>query len=160
MEWLPVFVVVLVALVVCVIALAAVRARRRSSDLVGTALAEREQVLVAAKGDGPVGAPDQALVAEIRALLGQGKKINAIKLLRSRIPMGLAEAKQAVEEIEAGRVPAHWPGRPRPQDITDRSLVDQATDLKRQGRLIEAVKLVRQRTGLSLREAKDLVDNL
>jgi ribosomal protein L7/L12 len=35
-----------------------------------------------------------------------------------------------------------------------------ARRLKRQGRAIEAIKLVRQHTGLGLREAKDVVDGL
>ncbi|MEV0605497.1 hypothetical protein AB0I61_03865 [Polymorphospora rubra] len=45
-------------------------------------------------------------------------------------------------------------------EVADRSVVDRATDLKRQGRLIDAVKLVRVETGLSLREAKEMVDVL
>ena len=43
---------------------------------------------------------DDALLAEVRVLIQQGKKIKAIKLVRSRKAEGLKEAKEYVDEIE------------------------------------------------------------
>ncbi|MEV0732130.1 hypothetical protein [Polymorphospora sp. NPDC050346] len=176
MEWFGALGAIVVVLVICVIVFVAARSRRRGADLVGGALAERARYgagPAGGKGAGVVAGPegiegldrldatDRALVAEILELLGRNRKIHAIKVLRTRRPMGLAEAKQVVEQIGAGRVPARWPGQPpRLPEVADRSVVDRATDLKRQGRPIEAVKLVRAETGLSLREAKDMVDAL
>jgi large subunit ribosomal protein L7/L12 len=37
---------------------------------------------------------------DVVALINSGRKINAIKLLRSRTGMGLAEAKDAVDQFE------------------------------------------------------------
>ncbi|MEV0397231.1 hypothetical protein [Polymorphospora rubra] len=175
MEWFGALVAVVVVLVIGVIVFVAAR-RRPGADLVGGALAERARYGAGPAGGrgagvvaGPEGiegldrldATDRALVAEILELLGRNRKIQAIKVLRTRRPMGLAEAKQVVEQIGAGRLPAHWPGQPpRLPEVADRSVVDRATDLKRQGRLIDAVKLVRVETGLSLREAKEMVDVL
>ncbi|BCJ63245.1 hypothetical protein [Polymorphospora rubra] len=172
MEWFGalVAIVVVVVLVIGVIVFVAAR-RRPGADLVGSALAERARYGAGPAGvvAGPEGvegldrldATDRALVADILELLGRNRKIQAIKVLRTRRPMGLAEAKQVVEQIGAGRVPARWPGQPpRLPEVADRSVVDRATDLKRQGRLIDAVKLVRAETGLSLREAKEMVDVL
>ena len=43
---------------------------------------------------------DDALLDEVRVLIQQGKKIKAIKLVRSRKGDGLKEAKEYVDEIE------------------------------------------------------------
>ncbi len=49
--------------------------------------------------------PLQQLLDDIRAHLAAGRKIEAIKLYREATGAGLAEAKEAVELIEAGRPP-------------------------------------------------------
>jgi len=46
-------------------------------------------------------ADDTNLEAELRALLTEGRKIEAIKLYRERTGLGLQEAKDAVEAIAA-----------------------------------------------------------
>lgn len=48
-------------------------------------------------------ATDSGIDPEIQALVRQGKKIEAIKRLRDQTHMGLAQAKDAIEEIE-GRI--------------------------------------------------------
>ena len=45
---------------------------------------------------------DDAIENEIRELLASGNKIAAIKLYREETGIGLAEAKAAVESLEAG----------------------------------------------------------
>ena len=46
---------------------------------------------------------DETLVPQIRALLARNQKIEAIKLVRQNFPIGLKEAKDAVDQIEAGQ---------------------------------------------------------
>ncbi len=47
--------------------------------------------------------PAPAYIGQIRSLLQRGNKIEAIKMYREATGVGLAEAKAAVEAIEAGR---------------------------------------------------------
>jgi ribosomal protein L7/L12 len=96
---------------------------------------------------------------EIRKLLDSGNKIQAIKMYREQTGVGLAEAKDAVEALAAGgnlagsstveRVPADDP-----------ELVDEVKELLGQGNALPAVKLVRERTGRSLKESKEIVDQI
>ncbi len=95
--------------------------------------------------------PDAQRVAEMMA---QGRKIEAIKLLRELTGMGLAEAKSAVERLEAGEpLPPFERG-------TARELPEDVRQLASTGHAIEAVKRLRERTGMSLKDAKELVDSV
>jgi ribosomal protein L7/L12 len=88
---------------------------------------------------------------EIRALLGEGQKIQAIKLYREHTGVGLKEAKEAVEAIErAEPFPIH--------EIVDESFERELIALLDHGEKIEAIKLYRERTGVGLKEAKDAVE--
>jgi hypothetical protein len=55
----------------------------------------------------PVDRPSAELERQVRALLGQGQKIEAVKLYKDQTGVGLVEAKQAVESLAAshGLVP-------------------------------------------------------
>jgi ribosomal protein L7/L12 len=91
--------------------------------------------------------------AELRSLLENGRKIEAIKLFRERTGAGLAQAKEAVEAFERGetlaaKVPA------------DSDLEREIVPLLEQGKKIEAVKLYREKAGAGLKEAKDAVEAL
>ena len=88
---------------------------------------------------------------DIALLVQQGKKIDAIKLYRERTGVGLKEAKDAVEAMEAGREP------PPVETMNLAGEVEMAA-LVRQGRKIDAIKLYRERTGMGLKEAKDAVE--
>lgn len=96
---------------------------------------------------------------EVRELAGRGEKIEAIKRLRDLTGMGLKEAKEFVEALPhmpVGSASTHLPKPPQETGLEEaevRALVDG-------GRLIEAIKLVRAKTGLGLKEAKDYVDRL
>lgn len=91
----------------------------------------------------------------IAELIQQGKKLEAIKLLRETTGISLQEAKEQVEqlmaEIDTGTVP-------------DAGATDHATvppdvlELARAGRKIEAIKRLREQTGIGLKEAKERVD--
>jgi ribosomal protein L7/L12 len=88
---------------------------------------------------------------EIRALLGEGQKIQAIKLYRERTGVGLKQANEAVEAIERGE-PLPIP------EMVDESFERELIALLDQGQKIEAIKLYRERTGVGLKGAKDAVE--
>jgi ribosomal protein L7/L12 len=89
----------------------------------------------------------------------QGKKIHAVKAWREATGVSLADAKRAVEQVEAGGAPS-WTPVDRAPHLLGPELIVAVRELKRRGRTIEAIKLMRQQTGLGLREAKEAVDNL
>jgi ribosomal protein L7/L12 len=88
--------------------------------------------------------------ADLALLVQQGQKIPAIKLYRERTGAGLKEAKDAVEAIAAGEVPAGKVTTP-PSD-------DEIISLLQQGQKIPAIKLYRERTGAGLKESKEAVE--
>jgi hypothetical protein len=101
--------------------------------------------------------PPRALEA-----LNAGNKIEAIKALREATGLGLKEAKDWVEAYERGGVaPApsfdHPPGRDPDASFV---LPPEALDALRQGNPIQAIKLVREATGVGLAEAKAIVDEV
>jgi ribosomal protein L7/L12 len=144
-------VIVSVVLVVLVLVLGlALRRRERGAELFVTE----------ARGYEPVGG---SLEDEVRALVRRGQKIQAIKLVRERTGLGLKEAKDAVEDLEATgrlRVPGGARGPAKLDGLAPADVVARARMLKAQRRAIEAVKLIRTHTGLGLKEAKDLYDSL
>ena len=95
---------------------------------------------------------------EVRTLLSQRRKVEAVKQVREATGWGLKEAKDYVDAIEAGRTP--------PMMTADTSMVSQDTlvfearELLIRGKKIEAVKKVRELSGWGLKEAKDFVDSL
>lgn len=91
------------------------------------------------------------LEADLKSLLADGQKIEAVKLYRERTGAGLAEAKEAVEAL--GR------GDALPQTQTPASDVEsEVLPLLEGGKKIQAIKLYRERTGVGLKEAKDAVE--
>ena len=145
-------IVVVVAVVVLLIVLRLMLSRRdRGTELFVTEARGREPL------DGP-------LEDQVRALLRQRQKIQAIKLVRERTGIGLKEAKDAVEEVErTDRLPADLPSgrgmKTRGAPVAGEFLAE-ARLLKERRRAIEAIKLIRAHTGLGLKEAKDLYDSL
>lgn len=86
-------------------------------------------------------------------MLGADKKIQAIKIYRERTGAGLRNAKGAVESMEHGE--ALTSGSVQWDD-----LAPHLTALKTEGKSIAAIKLLRERTGMSLLDAKNAVDRL
>jgi ribosomal protein L7/L12 len=98
---------------------------------------------------------------QLLALTQQRKKIHAIKLLRERTGIGLKEAKDAVEALErTGRLRLPGDAKPSNRSGDPAEFLAEARRLKEQRRAIEAIKLIRAHTGVGLKEAKDLYDNL
>jgi ribosomal protein L7/L12 len=116
-----------------------------------------------ARDAGPLAAsrlPGPPSELEVRSLLAAGDKIGAIKLYRELTGLGLKEAKDAVDAMEAGR------SLPSPPTAARRAAgMDPATDpeirsLVQSGQLIEAIKRYRTVTGAGLKEAKDAIEGL
>jgi ribosomal protein L7/L12 len=93
------------------------------------------------------------LEQQVRLLLEQGKKLEAVKRYKEQTDVSLLEAKNAVEAIESGDLP---PKPPVPDDEMEAELLR----LLEAGDKIEACKLYRNRTGVQLIEAKQAVEAL
>ncbi len=98
--------------------------------------------------------------ADARDLVSQGQKIEAIKVVRAQTGMGLKEAKEYVEALTRGEQTAM--PTPHPVSTTNLTSADQAEiqSLLERGRKIEAIKIVRARTNMGLKEAKEYVERL
>lgn len=96
---------------------------------------------------------------QVRALLQNNQKIDAIKLVRSTTGLGLKESKEYVETLpKLGPIPAHHSGTEAKQSVTDDELDDQIWSLMQNHKKIDAIKLVRAIKGWDLKEAKDYVE--
>lgn len=107
--------------------------------------------------DPAVRAPDSVEV-EVRMLIDYGNKTAAIRVVREKLGLDLKDAKDLVDAMENGRpIPvASNTAVPLAQDGTDHEL----RELVGAGRLIEAIKLVRQQKNLDLKAAKAYVERL
>ncbi len=97
----------------------------------------------------------QKLLDDIKAETAAGKKITAIKLYRDATDAGLAEAKEAVELIAAGKPP---PSGAAPSPSAD--AMREVSALITAGRKSEAIRVYRKAVGVDLKDAKDAVDAL
>ncbi len=99
--------------------------------------------------------PLDELLAVIRGHLAAGDKIAAIKAYREATGAGLAEAKDAVELIEAGKA-----ALPRVAAQPEGEAGRRMAELIVAGDTLESIKLCREATGLGLKEAKAVVDTM
>lgn len=129
-----------VALVVVVFLLLLVLRRDRPRDLVAP--------------DRPAGHGQ----AEVLRLIHAGRQVEAVKLLREQTGWSLLEAKQAVDALASGGTLS--PGAPAPGKAVDDAVRAEAARLLRQGKKIQAVKVVREHTHMSLADAKRYVESL
>jgi ribosomal protein L7/L12 len=90
---------------------------------------------------------------QARALVDQGKRVEAIKLVRRNTNWGLRRAKEHVDALGHAELPALSPAE-------DEALKREIQALVQRGRYTEAVERVRERTGWSLRDCKVHVDML
>jgi ribosomal protein L7/L12 len=104
------------------------------------------------------------VLEQIRQLIAQRRKIEAIKLYREKTRVGLKEAKDAVEAMERGEpvpclVVEDGEPEPPPGRLTPAAL-QKVKQLVAAGKLIEAIKELRATTDLGLKEAKEAVEAL
>lgn len=97
----------------------------------------------------------QQLLDDIRAQIAAGNRIEAIKIYREATGAGLAEAKEAVELIAAGK-PPRADGAATPDQMSLQRIKAEISA----GNPIEAIRLYRAATGLGLKESKDAVEIL
>ena len=99
----------------------------------------------------------QSVLREASILIAADKKIEAIKLLRERFGLGLKEAKDMADGLARGRS-TEFQVTFQPTAPLEADREEDVRRLMAVGNKIEAIKLVRQQTGLGLKEAKDLVE--
>ena len=97
---------------------------------------------------------DADFESELKSLLAEGRKIEAIKLYRDHAGAGLKEAKDAIEALERGG------DLPVPERRSFSNAEEEIVFLLEQGRKIEAIKLYREQTGTGLKEAKEAVEDI
>lgn len=107
--------------------------------------------------------PHGPLPDDVREALRRGTIFDAIKLLTRSGGISLKDAKDLID-AEMGRSQTGAPGRAQghaPPGAVHPLAVGwppAATEALRRGNKIEAIRLVRQHTGIGLKEAKDAVD--
>ena len=117
---------------------------------------------------------DASLAGKVTGLYQQGKKVEAVKLLREQTGLSLADAVTIVEKIASRSKSGSNSGSktavkrerpPRTDTAPSTSPVDLDTELEvrslvADGNKITAITLVRARTGWDLSAAKDYVESL
>ena len=110
--------------------------------------------------------PDSAeeLERDVRALLVQRRKIEAVKVVREYTNWGLKASKAFVDALENDAYVSTSEAFPairasQPAGITA-EVQAQVSACLRQGHMIEAIKWVREATGWGLKAAKDYVEGL
>lgn len=106
--------------------------------------------------------------APVRAEIARGRKIEAIKVLRQIGNLSLKESKDLVEAYMAqpgGSPPLSASDLTAARRVYSASQVDlndpqyaEVREYIRQGKKINAIKVLREITGLGLKESKDIVD--
>jgi ribosomal protein L7/L12 len=151
---------ILIAVLIIVLPIILARLLSGSRDTKKVLGAEPRSKLLPAPGRTAAPTAGEAVRQEVRRRLTQDRKLDAIKLMRDTSGLGLKKAKDAVELLE--KLPPSAPPPPglvatirRAQDTSD-----EVQKLVAKGRKIQAIKLIREQTGMGLKEAKDLVDRL
>lgn len=116
-----------------------------------------------------------AVIAEIDRLVAAGQKIHAIKLYRDNSGVGLKEAKDRIEHWSVSTTAPHTaavsnatavhssisPSAPTVSSVRaslPASVVSDIDRLVAGGGQIVAIKVIREHTGLGLKESKALID--
>ncbi|MBU8859426.1 MULTISPECIES: 50S ribosomal protein L7/L12 [unclassified Micromonospora] len=96
--------------------------------------------------------------AEVLRLARAGRTVEAVKVLRQQTGLSLLDAKRAVDALAAG---GSWSsGAPVPGRGVDDAVRAEAARLLHRGRKIQAIKVVREHTSMSLADAKRYVEGL
>ncbi len=96
----------------------------------------------------------------ITELIREGKKIEAIKLLRETTGLDLKQAKEEVDRLSteaAGQWSSSTTSIPEPPSRSA-EVSNEVEALASQGQKIAAIKLLREQTGMGLKEAKAAVE--
>jgi ribosomal protein L7/L12 len=102
----------------------------------------------------------EQLDAAVGKLLAEGQVVPAVKLIREHTGLGLRQAMQYAQRLSAGADAANAAPAETTRSSISSDAMAQIQRLVAQGKKIQAIKLVREHTGLGLKEAKDLVDRM
>ena len=105
--------------------------------------------------------PNSILPPAALEALQRGNLMEAIKLMRAATGLGLQEVKEALVAHQHGRgqaTPASSPSVEFPRFVPGGPLPGNVTEALQRGNKIEAIKRLREQTGLGLKEAKDAVE--
>ncbi len=98
---------------------------------------------------------------EMARLAREGKKIEAIKIYREIFGVGLVEAKAAIEQLQAtGRLDIPSATLAGEDGISPSDKLRKMTELARNGKKIEAIKIYQELYGVGLVEAKNAIEQL
>ncbi len=105
---------------------------------------------------------DPALATEVRDLYAAGDKVKAVKALREATGLGLADAVRIADKLGATAAPKKQAGSSVTTDVPNVSKADerQVRSLVETGQTLEALRLIRQLTGMDLRQAKAYIEKL
>ena len=97
---------------------------------------------------------DAEFETELKELVVDGRKIEAIKLYRDRTGAGLREAKDAIDALEReGRLSVS-------EQQASSNLEEEIVALLERGRKIEAIKHYREQAGVGLKESKEAIEDI
>ncbi len=96
---------------------------------------------------------------QIKSLLKQDRKIQAIYLAMKQNGWELKKAKDCVDALERSLLP-RYTSVSNVSDEPDKFMIDKARQLITQGRKLEAIQLLHHATDMTLKEAKDYIDRL
>ena len=103
---------------------------------------------------------------QVKDLIARGNKIEAIKIFRSATGLGLKESKDVIDAISAGNAQAAnqlMMGMAASAPQTPAAAGDtlaQVRQLMRADEKIQAIRVLREASGLGLKDAKDAVEAL
>jgi ribosomal protein L7/L12 len=97
---------------------------------------------------------------QVRKLVASGRMIDAIKLYRDATGLGLKEAKDAIDRYaDGGSLELAADMAARNAVHAGAQIDGEIKALLEAGRKIDAIKLLRDRSGLDLKTAKDIIDS-
>jgi ribosomal protein L7/L12 len=102
-------------------------------------------------------APRPSVPLEVLHELRHGHKLEAIRLLRGATGMGLKEAKDTIEALEHAPLAAMQPraAAQNPQSLL--SLPPAVVQALQEGRQVQAIRILREHTGMGLKDAVDTI---
>jgi large subunit ribosomal protein L7/L12 len=139
-------IIVVLAILVFVLAVALVASRSRNS-----------QAMRSIRPMAPPSPPPPGLAAQAAQLVAARKPIHAVKLVREQTGWDLVTSKAFVDRL-GGHAPRDVADITGPDDLDEEDLDREVRVLLEQGKVVHAVKLVREATGWGLADAKRFVD--
>lgn len=109
---------------------------------------------------------DAQLIQQVQQLLQGGRFIEAVKIVKESKRIGLKEAKEFVEAIQKNptrniSTQGSVSGAAKEKALNSSSEIEtRARHLAQGGHVIEAIKYVREQSGMDLKSAKEYVETL